>query len=122
MSTKKTTEDTGDPTVSPPEQPESQDEGQIAEARQARTTIIALRLASKEAAALERAAEHVSESTSEYVRKAIELRQQGVAIPPTINISSGSFGIQSNQFTTWTEAPDSFTPDGVTTKVKAAKE
>jgi hypothetical protein len=84
------------------------------EPRRARTSIVALRLAAEEVLTLERAAEQAHESVSDYVRKAIDLRQRGVTVPPTVNLSAGAIGMQINQWVTWTEAPNSYTPDEVT--------
>lgn len=67
----------------------SEEEEQI-EVRPARTTVVSVRLPADEFLALEAAARATGESVSQYVRRAIELRQRGVA--PQFSSVSVSFG------------------------------
>src|SRR5579885_3574663 len=98
MSTMQAPDDKREPMASQQDAAAQRDESTSEEPRRPRSAVVALRLASEEVAALERAAEQASESTSEYVRKAIDLRQHGVTAPSTVNLSSGSFGVQVNRW------------------------
>jgi hypothetical protein len=60
------------------------------EARPARTSVLSLRLPTKEFHTLLRAARAAGESVSQYVRTAIAMRQANEPVTATINITSGS--------------------------------
>ena len=64
------------------------------EARPARTSVLSLRLPTKEFHALLRAARGAGESVSEYVRTAIAMRLAHEPMAPTVNVSYTVYGTQ----------------------------
>lgn len=60
------------------------------EVRQSRSDVVSFRMPTEEFEALIEASREASESTSEFIRKAIAIRMHGVAIGPAVEVSTGA--------------------------------